>query len=171
MQKNLRDTGIECPGDIGPVWRQVILAALWIICSWNIWNKYLSKILAPGNTKSPMSIEYFKKSCVANCLQIFNLRRHFPNQFNEVKTSSYMDITSDLNFNAFIPNCSGIQVQQHTHVGQKVQTGSFNWVSLNLESWVSLNLYLNLSIECLWILGVFQLSAFESLYVPVWNQS
>ena len=23
MQKNLRDAGIECPGDIGPVWRQV----------------------------------------------------------------------------------------------------------------------------------------------------
>ena len=23
MQKNLRDSGIECPGDIGPVWRQV----------------------------------------------------------------------------------------------------------------------------------------------------
>ena len=38
----------------------------------------------------------------------------------------HADITSDLNFNAFIPNCSGIQVQQHTHVGQKVQTGSFN---------------------------------------------
>ena len=25
MQKNLRDAGIECPGDIGPVWRQVIV--------------------------------------------------------------------------------------------------------------------------------------------------
>ena len=37
-----------------------------------------------------------------------------------------LEVDSDLNFNAFIPNCSGIQVQQHTHVGQKVQTGSFN---------------------------------------------
>ena len=44
-QKNLRGAGIECPGDLGPVWRQVILAPVWMKCSWNIWDNYFMKYM------------------------------------------------------------------------------------------------------------------------------